>query len=481
MVELVGDLGTAYRLGISSGIEFHIPAINKRGVTLCVHTVCHGLAVCCKNVVNCVMSIGSSGKVVSTCIKNIGHCAICVIGSKIALVNLNSNSLGLACLDDTGLAEAYKLNCSLLNLVIDIILSVGRGKVDLNGFLTVNLTVVTNGNGNIVALLTVLICALFNLKAIIVCEVGVGETVAEGEGNLLAILLSVVACITLIHNRVKVSGLVVLITYVDALLVYHVGRSLIGNLTVEVSVLKRKIVVHCRRRKVVVAIGIYEATRGVNLTCKNIGNSVGTCDTKTANPHTCVNVVIIKEINLKCVRGVYKNDDLCTGCCLYLFCISKKLSFIIVKRKIVRSIFYALVAGEGTVIALTANTGECDYESICIAVNRSLYVIGIVSGVDFNDRCLTTESSVLTATTALGCCFLETLSFIAGVPVPKSFVYYEAACFKSLLKIKRLGSVNVTRACTTVCKIYGINRKGRNLYATCKRKRAVVKQESRTL
>ena len=297
VIELIGDLRAVEGCCIGILIEVHIPAVYQLSFAFCVHAVRGGLAVCCQHVVRRVVCVRSGCEVICTLVQDVGLCAVSVIRSHVALVHLHGEGFGFARGEDRRLAEAYELNGGLFDLVVDVILCIRGGKVDLHGFLAVHVAGIGNGNGDVVALLAVFVHTGFHLH-IAVLEGGVREAVTEGESNLLAVLLGIVAGIALTHNGVKVTGLVIFVANVDAFLIDHIGRGLIGHLTVKIGILQCQIVVHGRGGKIVVAIDVHERAGRIHNTGQNIGHGVGTADAQTADPQAGADVIVVQEVHL---------------------------------------------------------------------------------------------------------------------------------------------------------------------------------------
>ena len=438
----------------------------------------------CQNVVDSIVGIGGSGQVVSTLVQNVGLCAVSIVGSQITLVDLNGKNLGRAGSQLFGLAKAHQLHCGLLDLVVDVILGIGRGQVDLNGLLAFHVTGVGNLYGNVIALLAVLVGAGGN-GHIAVLEGGVGQTVTEGKGNFLAILGIIVTGITLTHNRVKVSGLVVLVAYVDAFLVYHVGGSLIGHLAVKVRVLQRQVVVHCGGRQVVVAVGIHQAAGGVNLAGQDIGNRIGTGNAQAADPQAGIHIVVVQEVHLQGVGGVDQNDD--AGDLAFLLqavSICHQCPLSVIQRQVVELGGHTVavhIAGECAVIALAAHAGEGDDDGIAVGSDGVLDLLGIVGGIDLGDGGLAAQGGIFAAGAAFGCCCLQGCSLIAVIPIPQSSIDLKAALFQSCLQVVCLGCVNVTGTGTAIGQVHGVDGQSGNLGAGSQGQRAVVGQQCGTL
>ena len=482
VIQLIGDLGTVERLGVGLAVEFHIPAVNQLCLAVCVHTVIGGLGMGSQNVIDRIVGIGSRSQVISACVQNIGLCAVGVIGSHIALVDLNGQSLRSAGLQNRGLTKANQLHSRLFDHIVNVVLGVGRGQIDLHSLLTCHITGVGNYQSYIVALFAIFIHALLH-RHIAVDEAGIGKAMAEGKGHFLAILLGIITGIALTHNCVKVSGLVVLVAYIDTFLIDHIGRSLLRHLTVIVTILKGNVVMHCRRGKVIVAVGIYQAAGGVDLTCQNVGHCVGTADTQTADPQTSIHIIVIQEIHLKRIGGVDQNDDAGDSAFLLeVIGISHQSSFIVVERKVIKlagNTVTVHIAGECAIVALAADTGEGNDHCVIIGSDGVLYISGIVGRIDLRDGCLTTQRSIFAAGAAF-CGFLHQFrSFFAVIPVPQYGVYLKAALFQRCFQVISLGSIHITGAGTAVGQIHRVNGQCGNLCALPQGQCAVVEQQSR--
>ena len=304
---------------------------------------------------------------------------------------------------------------------------------------------------------------------------------AEGEGHFPAVLLGIVTGIALTHNGVKVSGLVILVAHIDAFLIDHVGRSLIGDLAVKVGILQSNVVVHCRRRQVVVAVGIHQTAGGVDLARQNVGDGIGAADAQTADPQAGVHIVVIQEVHLQGIGGVDQHHDAGDlALLLQAVRIGHQGSLVVVQRQVIEFGGDAVavhIAGECTVIAFAAHTGEGDDDGIAVGSDGILHFSGIVFRIDLGDGSLTAQGGVLTAGAAFRCGVLQSGGILAVVPIPQGGIDLKAALFQCGLQAVSLGGVHVAGAGAAVGQIHGIDGQGGNLCAFCQRQSAVVHQQ----
>ena len=107
------------------------------------------------------------------------------------------------------------------------------------------------------------------------------------------------------HHIILIARLVVLVPYIDALLIDHVGAGIFRNFSLLVpAVCRRHEVYHRRRGIVVAAVGIHKASRRIYIACKDLAHRVNARDAYVPDPEARVHIVIIlfQEIDLKRVR-----------------------------------------------------------------------------------------------------------------------------------------------------------------------------------
>ena len=304
---------------------------------------------------------------------------------------------------------------------------------------------------------------------------------AKGEGHFPAVLLGIVTGIALTHNGVEVSGLVILVANVDAFLIDHVGRCLVGDLAVEIGVLQSNVVVHGGRRQVIIAVGIHQTAGGVDLARQDVGDSIGAADAQAADPQAGVHIIVVQEVHLQCVGGIDQHYD-AGDLTLLLQAVSKshQSSFIVVQRQVIEfggNSVAVHIARECAVIALAAHAGEGDDDGVTVGSDGILDVSRIIFGIDLRDGSLAAQGGVLTAGAAFRYCILQSGSVLAVIPVPQGGVDFKAALFQCSLQAVCLGGIHVAGAGAAVGQVHGVDGQGANLCALGQRQCAVVHQQ----
>ena len=371
--QLVGDLGAVLAGGVGGGIESVLgPSIGQVGVAVGSHLavgVLDRVALGSQNVVDSVVGIGGGGEVVVTGVKDIGAGTVGVVGSDVALVDGHGQRLGSARLDHTGLAEADQRNSGLLNAVLLVVVGVGALDIDLHGLFARHGTGVGDLDGDGVGVIGGIIVDLHVADVI----AGVAQAVAEGVSHDVAV--GVVACVAAAGDEVLVAGLVVLVAYIDAFLIDHVGLALCGHIAALniAFVGGGGEVPHSGGAEVVVAVGIDQAAGGVDLAGQDLGNSVDAGDAHVTDPQRGVDVVLVvlEEIDLQGVGGVDQHDGLFDDAVLlHLGNILQHGLLVLVERQIVD-------IAVGKVSALAANAGEGDDGGIAVLGNAVLHIVGV--------------------------------------------------------------------------------------------------------
>ena len=123
-----------YRIGLLIKLFVYV-FIYERYVTVSIHTVSGIITLCRKNIINCIVRIGSSGKIIIAVLKDICLCIVRIVGCERSALYSDSKSLGLSGSKKLCFAKAYELHRGLLHTMDFVILSIGRLTIDLHGFL----------------------------------------------------------------------------------------------------------------------------------------------------------------------------------------------------------------------------------------------------------------------------------------------------------------------------------------------------------
>ena len=315
------------------------------------------------------MGIGGGGEVVVTGVEDVGAGAVGVVGSDIALVDGHGQRLGSARLDHAGLAEADQRNGRLLDAVFLVVVGVGALDIDLHGLFAGHGTGVGDLDGDGVGVIGGIVVDLHVADVI----AGVAQAVAEGVSHGVAV--GVVACVAAAGDEVLVAGLVVLVAYIDAFLINHVGLALCGHIAaLNITLIGAGgEVPHGRGAVVVVAVGIDQAAGGVDLAGQDLGNSVDAGDAHVTDPQSGIDVVLVvlEEIDLQGVGGVDQHDGLFDDAVLlHLGNVLQHGLLVLVEGQIVD-------IAVGKVSALAANAGQGNDGGIAVLGNAVLHIVGV--------------------------------------------------------------------------------------------------------
>ena len=273
--------------GIGGGVHLSQSPLSSQG---CITGAAHTGSVCTlghQNVIDGVMSITANGEVVVTSVHNVGLGLHVIIGGQIFLINSDGEMLRRAGSDHL-LVEAADLNSSLLHLIVDVILGIGRLEVDLHGMLTVHIAHILHihidFNGGTLVL---------NGK-VGVFKLGVAQAISEGEGNIVIVLI--IACVSTVQNIVFIPGLEIAVAHIDAFRIDQeigvtladagVGIILCGSSIVvsSIGILVSAEVLHSGSRVVVLQEGIHDPAGGVDITNQNVCHSIDTGHANITDP-----------------------------------------------------------------------------------------------------------------------------------------------------------------------------------------------------
>ena len=170
------------------------------------------------------MGAVADGKVVVTCIQNVAALGTGgVVGRGIPAGHIlhiggDGHGLGSAGGELSGLAVVQQLDSGFLDAVFLVVVGVGQADIQLHNILAGHAAGV--GNGHFSGDSLVLMVHIQIIQSL--GEGGVGQTVAERISNLIVIVPSAAGggahsggSVALVHNGVKVTGLIVLVADVD--------------------------------------------------------------------------------------------------------------------------------------------------------------------------------------------------------------------------------------------------------------------------
>ena len=416
------------------------------------------------------MGVGSYGQIVVTGIQNIGLGAVGIVSCQVTLVHQNLNCLSRAGFQNTGLAETDQLHSSLFNLVFLVIVGVGRLGIDLHGLLACHLTVVGHSNSN----LKLVGLSVIDYLHITVIKSGIAQSEAEGERHVTSV--GIAACVTGAHNKIFVPGLVILVTYIDAFLVDQVGLCIVGDiLAIVTGIGHRNGILHCRRREVVIAVGIHQRTGGIDLAGQDVRHRIGAVSAYTADPQHCIHCIFVflQEFHLQSIGGVDQHDNgLDLAIRLHLRSGSHHFLFVFIQRQVVGVAIFCTLG----ICTLTADTGDGDDGSIAVLGEGVLHILSIDAPGRFADVERTQQCGRFTLAITAGI-----LCALTGeIEIPQGGIDHQTGFFQRDLQAICLGGIHVAGTGTTVDNVNRACRHRADLCALCQRQRAVIHQQRST-
>ena len=314
IIKLVGN-------GVSGNRRDGIGAVIQQGLIVAVghfnravggHAVGSGVTLGGENVVDSVMGIGSGGEVIVAGIQNVGLGAQTVICGQLFPRHCNGDGLSGAGLQNTGLGKAAQFHSGLFDLEFPVIVGVGRLEVDLHHVLAGGIAGVGYRQGDRKGIGGRIIAGVEIRPG----ELGIAQAVAKGIGYLGCVI--VVAGVALSHDDILVAGLAIAIAHIDALLIEGVilvavqevdvipGGSIGG---VGVGIGGAVEAHHSGGGGVVIAVGVHQASGGIDLAGENIGYGVESPGAGVADPQGRIDVVLLQEGAGHGVGGVDEHDD----------------------------------------------------------------------------------------------------------------------------------------------------------------------------
>ena len=338
-----------------------------------------------QDVVQRVVGVVANGQVVGALGQNVGL-GVGVVelpdrqaaSGILVLLGLDLEGLGGAGVEQLGLVEGHHLDSGLLDLVLLLVVSVGGLGIDLDDGAAGDGAGVGDGHAQLIGV----VCRVVGHAVGLLVELGVGQAVTEGVSDLVVVVPGRArggpgggVRLPLAEHAVLVAGLVVLVAYIDAFLINHVGLALCGHIAALniAFVGGGGEVPHSGGAEVVVAVGIDQAAGGVDLAGQDLGNGVDAGDAHVTDPQRGVDVVLVvlEEIDLQGVGGVDQHDGLFDDAVLlHLGNVLQHGLLVLVERQIVD-------IAVGKVSALAANAGEGDDGGIAVLGNAVLHIVGV--------------------------------------------------------------------------------------------------------
>ena len=455
VLDVYAGLGGREGLVVKSG---QVPYLYVLCVACSSHTVVHGSALRRQHVVDCFVSAVADGEVVVTGVQNIvALSSRRVIHSgipacQVLKVRRDGNCLALSGLEDLSLAKIQKLDRGLLHAVLDVILRVRCGDVELYGVLARDITGICDGNCGGRCFGSQVYLHVVNLLV----KRCVGEAVSEGIGHFILVHPGA-ACAShfrirraLVKDKVRIAGLIVLVACVDALrlhdrVVHGDGRICVGPLQVAV-VLGR------RAQRVLYGISVGQVTGGVSCAAQDICHAVEAVASRCADLEDRVYAVIVGDLlDLHGVAVVQQDDDLAAVCGLGLYCCRDEVSLIVGQSQRIGLIqaVSGIYAGFTGCVVRVLGTCAADRDDHHIAGVQAVSPAR-VRAVQLCDGRL----FVLVDAADRGCCQVQVLRSarpsshfrledalerVAVVHIFQCRVEREASCFKCADKINRIG------------------------------------------
>ena len=273
VIELIGDFCAGDEVfGVSGGIElFLFIAADKGGVSVSIHAVSCGIALCSKDVVESRMAVGTDSEVVGTGVYNVCLGTVGIISAEGFFRNLNAYSFVCSRGNVSGFYKSAEFDGRLFNEICTVIIRVGGLHVDFDDILSSFITDVVDRYLHCEGI------GIFCQRIIGIGKVGVAEAVTEGILHLLGIVIF--ACfrigVALPEDGVFITGFVITVTDVDVLSVNGEGvfRALFILGVREFTIVKN---LGSRSAERVKSIGVDQAARGVDLTGQCLGDRADT-------------------------------------------------------------------------------------------------------------------------------------------------------------------------------------------------------------
>ena len=260
----------------------------------------------------------ADGEVVVTGIQNVAALGACGVVSRgipaghILHISGDGHGLGSAGGELCGLAVVQQLNSGFLHTMLFVVVGVGQADIQLHNILAGHAAGVGDGHfGGDGLVLKVHIQIIQSLG-----EGGVGQAVAERISNLIVIVPSAAGggahgggSVALVHNGVKVTGLIVLVADVD---VFCLDNGIIHlNIGVGIGPLQVAEVLCSGRVCVLDRISIGQMAGGVDITGEDVGHAVETVAARQTDLQDGVNTdVVLDLLHLHGAGIIQQNDDL---------------------------------------------------------------------------------------------------------------------------------------------------------------------------
>ena len=409
MVQLVDDLRTG-----GGGHREHLVVLGinsvfggKLGIAV------HRSALGGKDVIQRLVCAVATGEVVVARIKNIGPCAVGVIGTHFLLGHVNGEGYRLS----SGyilLQEAHQLHRCLLNTVGLVVIGIRRLHINFYHFAAIYVGGVghIHCKGEFIPILSHGIIGI--LKGTVT------QAIAKGECHGLVIVK--ITSIALTQDHILIPGLVVAVADVNTLLVGHIIL-IVGALETEplgcgIGIASGVSVLDGGRSQVVIAVGVHQLARRIHRAVQQVTDCVDAALTNLAYPEACIHSVIsaadirVQEIQLHCVSHVQQDDNLAEVAALFeLSQLAQQVLFLFGELKNIAVAVASVVPGQ--VRALAAHAGNhkdgsvsilLDTVPFCTAIHAQRHLVGGILGI-FKDivvqaaRCL---SAAIALPRALG-------------------------------------------------------------------------------
>ena len=271
-----------------------------------------------QNVLHSLMCTVADGKVVVTGIENVAALGTGRVVSRgipachVLHICGDGHSLGGTGRKLGGLAVVQQLNSGFLHTMLFVIIGVGQADIELHNILTGDAAGVLDGHVRGDGL-------VFQVNIQVIeglLKRGVGQTVTERISNLIVIVPSAVGggahgggSVALVHNGVKVTGLIVLVADVD---VFCLDNGIIHlNIGVGIGPLQVAEVLCSGRVCVLDGIGIGQMTGGADRTGENVGHTVEAVAARQTDLQDGINAdVVLDLLHLHGAGIIQQNDDL---------------------------------------------------------------------------------------------------------------------------------------------------------------------------
>ena len=320
-----------------------------------------------QHIVQCLMCAVADSEVVIARIEDVALCAVGVIGREEVAGHIDRDSLGCTC-GHIDFVIAQQLDRGLFDIVLLVVVGVGGLCVQLHRSLAVPVAGIAHRDGRREGVGVAVVVQL--VKAVLIGRVG--QTVAEGEADLLGVVPAVGRGlganrgigVALTEDGVLVAGLVVAVADIDAFVIADKAVACRAGRFAAVVVGVQTEVFGAGRGQGVGGKGGGGVTGGVDLTGHNADGAGHTVEAGVADPQHSVNIVLIQPVHLHRKDGVQQDDGFLEFAGILDFLEDRLLVVVQLQHTL------ALVVDHRKVVALGGKAGQRNKRDIAVGRKR---------------------------------------------------------------------------------------------------------------